>query len=133
MSATNHMNKPPSWRGMMGAIVLGAVLPLAGSVAAHFWMADQRWDNLAFHASVEAVGAFAALSLAVLILVLQRQQREAAYRVWIACGLASMGVLDAFHGSVGPGSTFVWLRSLGTLAGGLFFALVWLPESATPV
>jgi methyl-accepting chemotaxis protein len=102
-------------------------------VAVHQLLPGLRWEHVPFHAAVEAIGSFAALSLAALILMLLREKTGAAYRVWIACGLVSMGVLDGCHACQPPGAAVVWLRSLATVAGGALFVLVWLPERLTPV
>src|SRR5262249_27627068 len=81
------------------------------------------------HAVVEAVGASAGLTLAVLLLLLRRYRDDTHY-LWTACALTGMGTLDLFHAAVGPGVAFVWLRSIATLVGGTLFTLVWLPERA---
>jgi len=72
------------------------------------------------------MGAFAALSLASLILMLEKNREESPHYLWVACGLIAMGILDGFHASVLPGASFVWTHSISTLIGGFFFALICL-------
>ncbi len=109
--------------------LLSAVLPVMGSVLARYALAERNWKHGPLHAVVEAMGAFAGLTLAALLLLLRRYQRDFAHHLWTTCGLLGMGVLDGMHASVMPGPAFVWLRSIATLLGGAFFALVWLPPS----
>jgi methyl-accepting chemotaxis protein/PAS domain-containing protein len=116
--------------GITALILLGGVLPLAGTLFALFFMPDWRWDSLTAHSVDEALGAFAALTLGILLLMHQKGDGDMNHRTWIACGLIVMGIFDALHALPKPGQTFVWLHSLAVLFGGFFFAMVWLPQSA---
>lgn len=82
------------------------------------------------HSSVEAFGGFAAMTLGFIILILQKNKKSVSQGVWVSCGLLCMGVVDVFHASVQPGTLFVWLRSVSSLAGGFFFMLAWLQGSS---
>lgn len=117
------------WRrlGLLGMLLLGVIVPLSALIAARLFLPDWRWANLPLHAAVEAVGGFAALTLAVLFLFLRKHKRDSPHDVWIASGLLAMGILDALHATTLPGNTFVWLPCISTLTGGFLFALVWLP------
>ncbi len=92
------------------------------------------------HAVVEGLGAFAALSLALVILTLQVYARVIPTHLWIACAMIGMGLLDGLHAGTHPGhlgegthvsQVFVWLHSLATFIGGTLFALAWLPDHLT--
>jgi hypothetical protein len=106
--------------------LLGIILPVVGSMISHQYLVDWNFANIPFHSAIEALGTFAALSLATLILMLEKNREDSAHYFWIACGLIAMGILDGFHASVSPGISFVWTHSLSTLAGGFFFALICL-------
>jgi two-component system sensor histidine kinase/response regulator len=112
---------------ILGTFLLSAGLPLAGSLLARRCYAEMRWDHGPLHAVVEAMGAFAGMTLAGLLLLLRRYRRAFDHHLWTACALLGMSILDGMHASVMPGEAFVWLRSLATLIGGGLFALVWLP------
>ncbi len=118
--------------GAVLALVLGCGLPLAGSGVIHALSAYRTWaqQSIPFHAVVEALGMFAGLTLAALLL-LRRSEAGFSHHVWTACGLIAMGVLDGFHAACLPGRLFVWFRGAATLLGGVCFALVWLPEAAS--
>ena len=108
--------------------LLGFLVPVVGSIITHQYITDWNVANIPFHSEIEALGSFAAFSLAVLILMLERNREGSSHYFWIACGLIAMGVLDGFHAAVPPGPSFVWTRCLSTLSGGLFFVLVCLVE-----
>jgi methyl-accepting chemotaxis protein len=88
------------------------------------------WEQLAVHATVESVGGFVGLLIALFLL--QREQDEySGELVLVATGLLSMGILDILHGMTYPGQAFVFLRSAASLVGGFWFALIWLPRPMT--
>ncbi len=90
-----------------------------------------RWNQPHFHAITSGLGAYAALTLAILLVMLQKyRQIEPAY-IWIAGALVTMGILDGFHAGVHIGLIFVWSHSLSTFLGGGLFALVWMPDRIT--
>jgi len=84
--------------------------------------------NIPLHSAAEVFGSFAAITTAIILVLLQKKRQSASQSVWVACGLLGMGILDVFHGSVAPGSTFVWLHSTANLLGGFLFMLVWLQD-----
>jgi PAS domain S-box-containing protein len=114
--------------GLTGMIVLGGILPIVGTVLSHFFIPDWRWANIPAHSVDETVGAFAALTLAVLLLMQHKTGKDSGYRLWLACGLIGMGILVLIHALPQPGPAFVWLYSTANLVGGFFFAMVWLPN-----
>jgi len=110
------------------SILFNLFVTISSSAVANYIFADAYFVDEPLHATVEAMGSFAALSLAVLILSLLKYRGYSLRRLWIACALISMGVLDGFHASVMPGSSFVWFRSMSSAIGGLFFSLTMLPD-----
>ena len=118
----------PSNFGVMGMIALGGVLPVAGSILSYLFLGEWRFRSIPVHSAVEAVGAAAALFLAMLLLMQQRVESARDYRVWVSSGFIGMGLFDLFHAFPQPGQAFVCLHSLAVVIGGLFFAMVWLPD-----
>jgi two-component system sensor kinase FixL len=119
-----------SWRSN---ILFAAILIICGifpfvsmSVSSHF---PPNWQLMheAFHAVIETLGCVMALGIAGFLLMRQGQKGNA-YMLWPACSMLSMAILDAFHASVSPGREFVFLHSTAQLTGGVFIALIWLPE-----
>lgn len=93
-------------------------------------LAGWAWTNLPIHATVESVGSLAAILLA--LFMFQREHDEYSGDITLAAtGLLCMGLLDGLHGMLEPGVDFVFLHSLASLLGGFWFALVWLPRSAS--
>lgn len=115
-------------RGIVGIFLLGIAIPVGGMLFLRLFFSDQQWVHPPLHTAIEIPGSFAAVSLAVLLLVLRRYNRDLSRHVWIACGLIAMGTLDGFHTAFTPTGPFLWLLHSATLAGGLLFSLVWLPE-----
>ncbi len=113
--------------GVAGVLAVGAVVSLGLALIVHLLLPDVAWVNEPVHSAVEAFGAFSALVLAALILIMPRQQNRVNGRaIWIASGLTGMGILDGFHSAMDLGAAFVWLHSIATLVGGILFAGVWL-------
>lgn len=113
---------------LMTTVLPSAVIPVAMAVLAHQFWGGVRWEHQPFHSLVEAVGSFAAILLALFIILMRRGGQLRPSYVWVATTLMGMGLLDGFHASVQPGQAFVWLHSVATLLGGLTFALVVLPD-----
>ena len=78
------------------SILLNLFFTISASVVANFVFAGTYFVDEPLHATVEAMGSFAALSLAILILSLLKYRGYSLRRLWIACGLISMGVLLPF-------------------------------------
>ena len=105
------------------ALVAGSLLIRNGIVSA---FGAPQLINEPLHSTVEALGALASITMAVLLL--QRGEGEGLVRAFpLAMGFLGMGLLDAFHGVASRGHGFVFLHAMGSLTGGLWFALVWLP------
>jgi signal transduction histidine kinase len=110
---------------LIGTVAIGASL-LLNALAPHW-----TWHHDPFHGVLEGFGAFAALTVALLILLLRRCGCLQPKHWWLATGLIGMGVLDGFHGATREGTSFVWLHSTATLVGGVLFACIWLPSVVT--
>ena len=117
-------NRPNSF----AVLLLVALLIAAIGVLVNLFLTTVSWEAVPFHSTIEALGALAALAMAAFLLMMRRGRNDLARYVWVSAGLIGMGLLDGFHASVLPGHGFVWLHSTATLAGGVLFALVWLPD-----
>ena len=90
-------------------------------------LAEWKWINEAVHSSVEMLGGVSAIFVAV-ILFQQRYEKKQPDFLWVAIGLAGMGLLDCIHALLYHGIAFVFLHSAAALVGGFFFAMVWLTK-----
>jgi signal transduction histidine kinase len=117
---------------LVKVLILVCALPIAGELLFHLLGNELLyWENIPVHAVVEALGLFAGLILAALLILLRRYNSAYVHHLWIVGGLLFMGILDGFHAASMPSKTFVWLHSIATLGGGMFFCMVWLPASLT--
>ena len=112
-----------------GMILATGILVIGGGVLLNAWASDWRWEHYPVHGAVEALGAFAALTLAAVMWMLRAYRRSAVENVWAASALTGMGMLDGAHALTYAGHSFVWLHSVAALTGGVLFACVWFPES----
>ncbi len=128
MPTTRHT--AVSWRSdwLFAAILLisGVVLFVIISVARSF-PAPWQLQHEALHAVTETLGCMMALGIASFLLMRQGEQNNA-YKLWPACAMLSMAILDAFHASIAPGREFVFLHSAAQFIGGVLITLTWLPE-----
>ena len=108
-------------------VVGGIAVTVLGTLLLMALFPEWSWISLPFHSTLEVAGSAFGLMLAVLILFSQKETHTTR-RMWIACALISMAILDICHSCVPAGVSFVWLHSLAVLAGGFFFALVVYPE-----
>lgn len=119
----NNVRLSVPWAVFLGGvfpIILGVVLPVA--------IPTGKWVQFPFHSLLEAIGLFAGIALAAILLIQQKKRTDSSY-IWIASALIGMGIMDAFHSGIKfiTGTRFVWLHSTAMLTGGLLFALAWLP------
>jgi PAS domain S-box-containing protein len=122
------MSIPSSAKLRLVLVVLAAgVLPGLASVAAHLLIGDARHVQEPLHECVELTGTCIALAVAMLLLLHTRHEGTSQHLFWVVAGLVAMGLVDGVHGVVPVGVAWSWLRHGATLAGGLLFALVWLP------
>ncbi len=113
------------------SLLPSAVLPLLIALPVHQLWGGLRWDHHPMHALAEGIGAFAALLLAGVIVVMRSNGQVRPLYLWVATSLTTMGLLDGIHAGLHAGAAFVWLHCLATLAGGLAFALVVLPAAVS--
>ena len=122
------MNNSRFKLGLIIILILSVLLPVTGSTFLHLFLSDRYWIDIPLHSVVESLGSFTALSLAVLILLLQKDQRVPSYYTWVSLALINMGILDGFHAFSPLGDSFVWMHGMAVLVGGFLFAMVWLPD-----
>lgn len=113
------------------SILLGGILPLV-LVFILQCLPEWKWLHEPFHSGLEALGVFAGISIAIILLFQQEQQKDTSHYAWIASGLIGMGVLDGFHACVRSGNNFVWLHSISVLVGSLLFSMAWIPLRNAP-
>ena len=75
----------------------GVIVPLAGSLVLRRLFPEAAWRHEPFHSALEALGAFAGLTLAFMLLLLRRYRPDQAHHAWTASALVCMGVLDGMH------------------------------------
>ncbi|MCU7834113.1 MAG: EAL domain-containing protein [gamma proteobacterium symbiont of Taylorina sp.] len=124
----SQSNKSIWWYPVLATVLPSAVMPVAAAMLFNLYLETERWANISLHSMVEGVGSFAAILLALFILIMRRNNQLYPGYIWVATTLMGMGLLDGFHASIEPGAVFVWLHSLATFIGGITFALVILPE-----
>lgn len=107
-------------------LICGAFLFVAAWAVRSFPAAWQL-KHEALHAVTETLGCMMALGIASFLLMRQGEEGNA-YKLWPACAMLSMAILDAFHASVSPGREFVFLHSVAQFIGGVLITLTWLPE-----
>ncbi|MBI2368500.1 MAG: PAS domain S-box protein [Deltaproteobacteria bacterium] len=82
--------------------------------------------NEPLHAAVEAVGGLAAILMAIFLTLKRREEYDRKFFL-LAMGFLGMGLLDVFHSASQAGHGFVLLRSVASLVGAFWFALIWVP------
>ena len=100
-----------------GVVICGAALQeLPG---------EWRMINQPLHATVEALGGFTAIAMALVLLL--RGTVAGRPSTYLALGFLAMGLVEILHAIAQPGNLFVWFRALASVAGGLGFVLMWAP------
>lgn len=110
-----------------GLLVVVTILFLLISWTIQHFLPMWQWDQILLHASLQVVGAFMAIALALLLWILQQLKSISFTQLWIGCALLSMGLLDGLHALVLIGDSLVLLQSITTSIVGVWFGLVWLP------
>ena len=113
--------------GIAAVILLAAVLPGLVWLAAHWIFGNVPHTAEPLHEGMEIAGAAIALSVAMFILLRLRHKGTSPHLLWVVTALIVMGLIDGVHGMSHFGPAWSWLRHSGTMFGGLFFALVWIP------
>jgi signal transduction histidine kinase len=113
---------------LFAAIILTCgIIPFVSISLTGDFASTWQLKHEAFHAVIETLGCMLALGIAGFLLMRQGEKGNE-YRLWPACSMLSMAILDAFHASVALGHEFVCLHSTAQFIGGIFIALIWLPE-----
>ena len=97
------------------------IISLAGSIPPTW-----RLNHEPFHAVLETLGCMLAFGITAFLLM-RLGEKGNEYKLWLACSMLTMAILDAFHASVTVGREFLWLRGSAQFIGGLLIALLWLP------
>lgn len=92
------------------------------------WLDGWKHEHLPVHTLVEALGSAIALFVAYKLLTLRKHNIGPKHATRIAQALIVMGLLDGFHAMSLVNNNFVWLHSLATFLGGVFFLMLGLPE-----
>lgn len=108
--------------------------PLFVSIVILFWgfLFETKFNLLYLeyepaHTSMEAIGGIAALIMTFFLLLRKGENYTREFFI-LALGFASMGILDIAHAVSSIGHGFVLLRSVSSLIGSIFMALVWFPQ-----
>jgi len=108
-------------------LLVSGIIPFVFISVAGGFPATWQLYHEAFHAVIETLGCMMGLGIAGFLLMRQGEEGNA-YKLWPACAMLSMSILDAFHASVAPGREFVFLHSAAQFTGGALIAMSWLPE-----
>lgn len=87
-----------------------------------------RFISIPMHSFLEATGALAALTMALIIFIMYSHVLVINSYHRASLALIVMGVFDGFHAMVYPGELFVWLHSIAVFFGGVIFSIVWLSD-----
>ena len=112
------------------AAICSVLLILVGSgivVTSHHYQLwpHIRWEQDRLHSAIEALGAVAAVAMA---LVLTDRRRNQPVRFTLVAGFLGMGVLDFFHAACAHPDGLVLLHVLSCLVGAIGYFLAWLPQ-----
>ncbi|HKJ87765.1 MAG TPA: diguanylate cyclase, partial [Gammaproteobacteria bacterium] len=118
---------PGPLAGLVLLLLLALVAPMAGQWLIKAMSPEAVLAEEDIHSLLEGIGAFISLGLASLLFMRMEFEEVPRTGRGVACGLATMGLFDTFHAAVAPGQDFVWMHTLASLSGGLFFALAFVP------
>ena len=108
------------------ALIAVAVASLLTVTVVHNHWPDWRWANEPFHSAIVVLGAIIFIFMAFVIF--QGTQYHGGHLNFPAMGFLTMGIFEGVHAASPPGNTFVFLHTVGSLSGGLYFALAWVPS-----
>jgi PAS domain-containing protein len=108
-------------------LLICGIIPFVSISLASGFPLTWQLKHEAFHAVMETLGCMLALGIAGFLLMRQGEKGNE-YKLWLACSMLSMAILDAFHASVAPSREFICLHSTAQFIGGVLIALIWLPE-----
>ncbi|MBU1567356.1 MAG: hypothetical protein KJ630_17250 [Proteobacteria bacterium] len=114
-------------------LILVSLGSLATSIALNNIWNEFQLVNDSLHAAFEAFGGVAAIAMALLLLQLHQERKRASGEYFLlSMGFMMMGILDTCHAVSNFGYGFILLRSLASLCGSLWFAMLWLPSHYRP-
>ena len=90
-------------------IVICGIIPFVSISLASGLPQTWQLKHEAFHAVIETLGCMLALGIAGFLLMRQGEKGNE-YKLWLACSMLSMAILDAFHASVAPSREFIGLH-----------------------
>ncbi len=108
-------------------IVIAGALTVLVSLMLHAVLPAWRGHQAPLHSSIEALGGLCAIMMAI-VLFQRTHDQPSRQTEALGIGFLAMGVLEEFHAVSTPGNSFIFLRSLASLVGGLGFLLVWRSE-----
>ncbi len=112
---------------ILAVVLLAGVFPCLASLAAQLLFGNTPHVQEQLHEWSELAGSSVALGVAMLLLLRLRHEHAPPHLLWVAVALAAMGVAEMTHGIAHFGDVWSWLGRGATLAGGVFFGLIWLP------
>lgn len=121
------MKRKTNVMAVTGIVIFFGIMIYAGLVFFGI-LPNVKWMHLPIHTTIETAGGISALLIA-LVLFQQKREFQNDTFFWVGTGLGCMGVLDTFHAMSMPGEAFVFLHSAASLAGGVFFAMIYLPDN----
>lgn len=119
------MNATSRFKWILAGVALSVIVPIVGAIACELLLKGRIADHIPLHCLMETAGGLMAIAIAGILIVERPGRAQTAHYPWMAGALASMGVLDLFH-ALETDDASVWLRTMATMMGGVFFALVWL-------
>jgi PAS domain S-box-containing protein len=115
---------------MMGIsfVFVTTALLLLIRLAIQRFLPPWHWEQIPLHVSLQTIGVFMTLTIAVLMVTLNKLKIGEPYQLWIGCALLCLGSLEGLQAMMFEVERFIWLQSLSIAIGGVLFALVWLPK-----
>jgi signal transduction histidine kinase len=113
------------WLSMLASTILPMALGFSLAKTFPGW----TWQHYPFHAMLESVGSLSALTISTLIIILIKNHHISRHFIVVSAALIGMGLLDGFHAVLHAGTSFVWLHSIATMAGGTLFSAVWIADT----
>ena len=115
------------------ALLLAGVLPSLAALTTALLFGSQPHVHAPLHEGIELIGSCIGIMVAMLLVMRSKYDTTAPHVLWVALALVAMAIADGVHGVLPFGPAFAWTRHGATFAGGLMFALVWLPTPAIAV
>jgi len=107
------------------ALFTGIALSFLIAMLLKTFRQDYLYFNSLLHSSMETLGAFIALAMAVLLFD-RKHEKFGGKFFSIAVGFLGMGLLTGFHAITWQGNGLILLISISNLLGGFFFSLIYV-------